>query len=135
MKNRAFLTICAIVLLASCFSVGAGPDDEGKKPVCSDKTGVLGEGSVKGVTYRGGASLGGQVKGTLGDKLQMRWKFKTGAEIRSTAVIADGKVYFGSNDSKVYALALKTRKTLWEYKTGDAVEASGLLLGDTLYIG
>ena len=40
--------------------------------------------------------------------------------MRSPASVADGVVYFGSKDRRVYALDAVTGKLLWRYKTGNS---------------
>jgi outer membrane protein assembly factor BamB len=37
---------------------------------------------------------------------RLRWKYQTGGPITGTAAIANGVLYFGSNDHKVYAIVL-----------------------------
>ena len=53
-----------------------------------------------------------------------KWKFPTGGQIFSSAVIGlDGTIYFGSDDEHLYAL--NSDGTLkWNYTTGDVVESS-----------
>ena len=57
----------------------------------------------------------------LGEKL---WNFSTGYYVDSDPAIVDGVVYFGSEDSKVYALSLDTGELLWSYATGDKIMLS-----------
>ena len=85
--------------------------------------------------FRGSSGMLGVAPGKLPDKLQLRWKFKTAGEVGSSAVIADGRVFIGSNDANVYCLALPTGRKLWSFSTGDAVEAPPTVVGDTVYVG
>jgi outer membrane protein assembly factor BamB/formylglycine-generating enzyme required for sulfatase activity len=67
----------------------------------------------------------------------LAWKFATGGEIESSAAIgADGTIYFGSGDTKLYALDGKTGVKKWEFKTGDKVVSSPAVGSDgTVYFG
>ena len=65
------------------------------------------------------------------------WEFETGGEVWSSpAVGADGTVYVGSEDNKVYALDGKTGIKKWEFVTGGAVLSSPAIGADgTVYVG
>ena len=41
--------------------------------------------------------------------------------VSSSPAVADGKVYVGSYDSKVYCLNAATGAHIWNYTTGDCV--------------
>ena len=85
--------------------------------------------------FRGAQNLAGVAQGKLEDSLELRWTFKTGEAINSSAVIEGNKVFFGSDDGSVYAVELATGKKVWSFKTGDAVESSPLVRNGTVYIG
>ncbi|MFD0713199.1 PQQ-binding-like beta-propeller repeat protein [Paenibacillus sp. GCM10027626] len=66
-----------------------------------------------------------------------RWGFETGGEINlsSPAIGADGTVYIGSLDGKLYAADKKGKKK-WEFATEDKVYSSPTIGADgTVYIG
>ncbi len=65
------------------------------------------------------------------------WEFKTGHLVGSSpAVGADGTVYVGSWDNKVYALDGKSGAKKWEFETGDNVLPSPAIGSDgTVYVG
>lgn len=71
-----------------------------------------------------------------GDKL---WDFLTSdadGVSSSPAIGADGTVYVGANDWKVYALSGQTGRKLWEFKTGSGVDSSPAIGADgTVYVG
>jgi len=71
-----------------------------------------------------------RVPGTL------RWSFLTGGSVYSSPAIgADGTIYVGSIDKKVYALEANGTKR-WEFETGGAVYSSPAIGADgTIYIG
>ena len=54
----------------------------------------------------------------------------------SPGIGADGTVYVGSNDNKIYALDSKTGAMKWEFVTGDNVSSSPAIGADgTIYVG
>ena len=85
--------------------------------------------------YRGGPAQLGRAAGVLPADLALRWTATTKDEIRSSAVIAHGRVYVGSMDRHVYAFDLQTGATAWTFAAADAVEASPTLIADTLVVG
>jgi outer membrane protein assembly factor BamB len=53
----------------------------------------------------------------------------------SSPAIADGKVYFGLDNSYVYALDAFTGDNIWNYKTDGAVESSPAVSDGLLFVG
>ncbi len=66
---------------------------------------------------------------------KLKWVFSTGAPIHSSPAVADGTVYVGSQDFKLYALDAATGAKLWEYKTGSWVESSPAIVNGVVYFG
>ncbi len=66
---------------------------------------------------------------------ELKWVFSTGAPIHSSPAVADGSVYVGSQDSKLYALDAATGAKRWEYKTGSWVESSPAIVNGVVYFG
>ena len=88
-----------------------------------------------------------------------KWRFATGGEHRfeaknlhgmtpaaetmpdpmdhflSSPAIANGVVYFGSSDGKVYAVDALSGVLQWSFATGDVVHASPSIANNTVYIG
>jgi outer membrane protein assembly factor BamB len=85
--------------------------------------------------FHGGQGLVGRAEGTLADSLALLWKFKTGAEVKSSAAISQGRVFVGSSDESVYALDLSSGQKLWSYKAGGSVEAAPCVLDGRVFIG
>jgi eukaryotic-like serine/threonine-protein kinase len=85
--------------------------------------------------YRGSPALTGVAPGRLWDRLSLRWRFETGAAVRSSPVIVNGKVFVGSDDGKLYALDLRDGHQLWAFTTSDAIEATPLVLDGVVYAG
>jgi len=55
------------------------------------------------------------------------WKYETGDMVLSPPIISNSAIYFGSDDSFLYALDVKTGEELWKFKTGDWVSSSPAL--------
>lgn len=103
--------------------------------------------------FRGDAANTGVARADLPEKLRLRWKFDTleartatssptsstskpvAEPIESTAAIVDGVVYFGSDDSHVYALALSDGKEKWRFKARESVRSSPSIVENTLFVG
>jgi len=66
---------------------------------------------------------------------KLKWVFSTGAPIHSSPAVADGTVYVGSQDFKLYALDAATGAKHWEYKTGGWVESSPAIVNGVVYFG
>ncbi|MDP2731321.1 MAG: PQQ-binding-like beta-propeller repeat protein [Dehalococcoidales bacterium] len=66
---------------------------------------------------------------------KLKWLFPTGAAVHSSPAVADGIVYFGSQNDKFYALDANTGVKLWEYETGSWVESSPAVAGGVVYFG
>ena len=86
-----------------------------------------------GTIYQG--TFGGWLMAVAPDG-KVKWKFKTGREIRSSPAVADdGTIYFGSRDWKFYALT-PAGKLKWTFPTGAWVDSSPALAPDgTVYFG
>jgi len=70
-----------------------------------------------------------------GTGIPLRWTFTTGGKIWSTPVIQDGVVYFGSHDSKIYAVDLDDGELLWQFTTGGTVAGRPLLFKGMVIAG
>ena len=68
---------------------------------------------------------------------ELIWEFETGNAVSSSPAIgADGTVYVGSTDRKVYALDGRTGAKRWDFKTGGWVTSSPAIGADgTVYVG
>ena len=53
----------------------------------------------------------------------------------SSPSIANGRVYIGSNDNKVYCLDAETGSLIWSYTTGAVVASSAAVVDGRVYIG
>ncbi|MFC1977980.1 PQQ-binding-like beta-propeller repeat protein [Chloroflexota bacterium] len=65
----------------------------------------------------------------------LKWVFSTSSAIHSSPAVADGTIYVGSRDSKLYALDAATGAKRWEYKTDSWVESSPAIVNGVVYVG
>lgn len=67
--------------------------------------------------------------------LALKWKFKTGAMVWSSPSLADGVCYFGSLDSKIYAVDAESGTEIWNFETEFPVVSSVAVVNDRVYTG
>jgi outer membrane protein assembly factor BamB len=63
------------------------------------------------------------------------WSYTTGGAVTSSPAVANGVVYIGSGDNKLYALNASTGALLWSYTTGGAVETRPAIANGVVYVG
>ncbi len=63
------------------------------------------------------------------------WTYTTGDRVVSSPAVADGAVYVGSDDDKVYCLNASTGTQIWNYTTGSYVESSPAVADGKVYVG
>lgn len=86
--------------------------------------------------FRGDAQNRGASEARLPERLAVRWRVDLGAPILSSAVIADGRVFVGTDDAWLVALSAEDGKVLWRYKAqgpfaaAPAVGSGSVLVGD-----
>ena len=66
-------------------------------------------------------------------RLQVDWTATTGDDVVSSPAVANGVVYVGSNDDKVYALDASTGAILWTATTGGVVDSSPAVANGVVY--
>lgn len=86
-------------------------------------------------SHRGDPGLRGVAAGTLALPLAERWSFQAGKGIVPSPVVADGRLFVGCDDHKVYCLDARTGALLWAHETKDIVEASALVSGGRVFVG
>jgi len=85
--------------------------------------------------YRGDRALTGVAGGELPQRPALLWTFAAAGAVTSSPVVAEGRVFFGSDDGKVYAVGLRDGLELWSFATQDIVEAPPLVLNGSVYVG
>ena len=70
------------------------------------------------LVFRGNPQQDGFLPTSIKVPFEIQWKISLKDSIEGTAVVHDGKVYFGCMDEKVYALDCKDGKEIWKYKVG-----------------
>ena len=85
--------------------------------------------------FRGDQSLTGFVDAAVPDRPALLWTYATEEAIKSSPVIAMGRVFIGSSDGKIYSLDLADGGKKWQYDTGESVEAPPLFVDSTLFVG
>jgi len=66
---------------------------------------------------------------------KVKWTFSADAPIHSSPAVSGGTVYFGAQDSKLYALDAATGAKRWEYEVGNWVESSPAIVNGVVYFG
>lgn len=67
--------------------------------------------------------------------LQLKWSYSTGNQVFSSPAVANGVLYVGSWDHKVYALDARTGVKRWSYATSDIVDSSPAVAYGAVYFG
>jgi len=67
-----------------------------------------------------------------GDNL---WDYSTPGPIWTTPAVADGLVYFGTLNKRVYAVDLSDGQRVWDFETGGGVVGTPLVSGGRVYFG
>lgn len=65
----------------------------------------------------------------------VKWKFKTNGPVLSSPAIADGVVFFGSEDGLLYAVDQQTGQQKWKFQTKGAVSSSPAVENGVVYFG
>ncbi len=66
---------------------------------------------------------------------QLIWSFATSGWVMTAPVVADGVVYFGSDDGNLYALSADSGELLWSFATGDAIRSIPAVVNGTVHFG
>ncbi|MEE9489116.1 MAG: PQQ-binding-like beta-propeller repeat protein, partial [Thermoplasmata archaeon] len=62
-------------------------------------------------------------------------RFDAHFQVRSSPVLSDGVLYFGSDYGHVYAVNISTKKEVWNLSTGGEIWASALVVDDKVFVG
>jgi len=67
--------------------------------------------------------------------LTVAWKFTTKGSVISSPSVADGIVYFGSQDKNIYAVGAWSGNLIWKFATQGAIESSPAVANGKVYTG
>lgn len=85
--------------------------------------------------FRGGPTHTGTIDAEPIRRFQgTAWTFKTSGPIRSTPAVANGMLYFGSGDGRIYALNASTGAEIWSSDAGSPVHSSPAVSGGQVYV-
>ena len=112
------------------------PDAATISPPAADDPAKRGSPNDDWPLFRGDACSTGTARGQLPDQLSVLWKFtvEKGA-FEGTPVIADGVIYIGDLDGRIYAIDLQSGKSKWTYETNSGFLAAPAVADGRLYIG
>lgn len=65
----------------------------------------------------------------------LKWKFKTDGEIRSSPIVVNGTVYFGSMDKYFYAVNSETGEEVWRFSAESKIRSSPAMANGVVYFG
>lgn len=85
--------------------------------------------------FRGDSELSGVAKGELAEELDLLWTFSAEGAITSSPVVAGERLWFGSDDGKVYCLDRQSGAEHWSFETADMIEAPPLFVDGMVYVG
>lgn len=86
--------------------------------------------------FRHDLSHSGSSPSTAPNTSSILWNYTTsGGVVWSSPAVADGKVYIGSNDNRVYCLNSITGAGIWSYITGGIVDSSPAVADAKVYVG
>ena len=70
-----------------------------------------------------------------GADMPLPWGFETGDLYTSSPTYADGTLYFGSGDGRVYAVDAGNGEVRWRFATGGRVRSSPAVAGRRIFVG
>lgn len=88
-------------------------------------------------TFRGNRKNTGYAPENHGpeENAEVRWQVDTDGQILSSPAVADGIVYVGSGDDKIYALSATSGDQIWSFGTNDRVRSPPTVVDGTVYVG
>lgn len=66
---------------------------------------------------------------------QLLWRFNAGGHVSSRPALAGGLLYFGGQDSRVYAVEAATGRQRWAFDTANIVFSSPAVADGVVYVG
>lgn len=140
------LVVVMAMLVTACGGSESGSKVDGRP----DKGGVNSERVQQDwPLFRRDAEMQGVSQEDLQAPLKLLWEFHPEQEqekaddekrkrpysIKATAVIKDGAVYLGSEQSRFFCLNLSDGEMRWEYKSEGSITGPAAVIGDRVYFG
>ena len=124
-------------LVAACFGFGTETVLAAQATAREDARPIVGAVATADAwpMFRGNPGLTGVSPAKLPNSLSLLWSYKTGAPVKSSAAIAGGKVFVGSDDKQLHCIDLKSGKKVWSVATQAEIESSPLVLDGTVFVG
>jgi outer membrane protein assembly factor BamB len=72
---------------------------------------------------------------TIQPQGKLKWSFQTDGEVNSSPAVANGMVYFGSTDYKLYAIDASTGEEQWVFQAGSWIDSSPAVVDGIVYFG
>jgi outer membrane protein assembly factor BamB len=85
--------------------------------------------------FRADPAHSGNYPGGVPQLHGVKWTFRTHGEVISSPAVADGLVYFGSNDGNLYAVDQQTGLQRWLFKTHSRIASSPAVANGVVYFG
>lgn len=92
--------------------------------------------SEDGWMFRGNPAHTGVYEATgLPSFSGVKWKFHTGGMVIGSPAVADGKLYFGSDDGNLYSVIAETGALLWKFSAKSRVPSTPAVADGIVYFG
>lgn len=141
LKTRPYRRAATVALLAALVLGATSPPQAETAQLklaatgASQTSGAGGAGS-EWSQFRGNPRLTGVSSASIPAKLNLAWTYEAGDSIESSAAIAEGTIYVGTQSGELHAVELATGKLRWKYRTGQPVgESSPAVAGGVVYVG
>lgn len=85
--------------------------------------------------FRGSPDMRGVSGEAIQLPLELSWAVQIGQSVIATPVIADSRVYIGTEEGRFVCLDLPTGEILWEYKAADTIQGAACVMGDAVVFG
>lgn len=124
----------AILILLATAAI-AGEPHRATRPGGETDDPAGGERPAGWALHRGDRQLTGVAPGTLSADLHLKWTFPISRPANSSPVVADGRVYVGTDDGKVLAIDPGSGDEVWSRDVGAGVGAPPTVHDGRLYVG
>jgi outer membrane protein assembly factor BamB len=86
--------------------------------------------------FRHDSSRSGYTTGSgAANSAELLWTFRTWKAIKSSPAVANGCVFVGSRDWRVYCIDSSSGEHLWNFTTGSEVDSSPAIYNNSVYVG